>query len=131
MIRLGAPYPGVEVYTYLPNPEFTDSENSVGTVEFKRSMNNVRYSYVKSRAQYRRIQFAIEMTRMKALELRAFILQYKSRRIELVDHLNQRWLGYITTNPNEFESTTPINGVDADIGYATYRIQLEFRGVKQ
>lgn len=130
MMRLGAPYPGIEVYTYLPNPDFSDSENSVGSVEFKRSMTNVRYSYVKSRAQHRRLSFSIQMTRMKALELRAFILKYPASRIELLDHLGVRWLGYITTNPNEFE-TTGAHLSDAPIGNAMSRIQLEFRGVKQ
>lgn len=130
MIRLGAPYPGLEVYVYLPNPDFSDAENSVGSVEFKRSMTNVRYSYVKSRAQHRRLSFSIQMTRMKALELRAFILKYPASRIELTDHLAVRWLGYITTNPNEFE-TTGANISSAPIGNAMARIQLEFRGVKQ
>ena len=130
MMRLGAPYPGVEMYTYLPNPIFSDSENSVGSVEFKRSMTNVRYSYVKSRAQHRRTTFSIEMTRMKALELRAFLLKYPTTRIELVDHLGVRWLGYITTNPNEFESTKSNRSV-ANVGHSYSQIQLEFRGVKQ
>jgi hypothetical protein len=130
MMRLGAPYPGLEVYTYLPDPEFADTENSVGSVEFKRSMTNTRYSYVKSRAQHRRLSFSIIMTRMKALELRAFLLKYPANRIELLDHLGVRWLGYITTNPNEFE-TTGANRSTANVGHAMSRITLEFRGVKQ
>lgn len=130
MMRLGAPYPGVEMYTYLPNPEFSDGENSVGSVEFKRSMSNIRYSYIKSRAQHRRLFFSIVMTRMKALELRAFLLKYPAKKIQLRDHNGEFWLGYITTNPNEFESTGANRSV-ANVGHSMSRIQLEFRGVRQ
>ena len=125
-VRLGAPYPALQTFTYLPNPEFGDLEGPRQTVEIKRTINNTRYSYVKSKDARKRLQLRFTLTRGKALELRAFIVSYYRSRVQLTDHLGQVWLGYITTNPNEFESTGRASPVTE-----LQNIQIEFEGIKQ
>jgi hypothetical protein len=127
-VRLGAPYPAMQTYTYLPNPEFGDLEGSRQTVDIKRSINNTVYTYVKSKDLRKRLQLRFTLTRGKALELRAFIVSYYRSKIQLTDHLGQVWLGYITTNPNEFESTGRAVGAP---GNELQNIQIEFEGIKQ
>ncbi|KKN49086.1 hypothetical protein LCGC14_0646560, partial [marine sediment metagenome] len=71
--------------------------------------------------QRRKLIFSFRLTRLKALELRAFIQSYFSSTVTLVDHLDQIWIGNFVSNPFEF---TSVLSSDATI-------QLEFEGVKQ
>ena len=129
-VRLAAPHPALQVFTFLPNPEFGDSENQAHTVEFKRSIDNTRYSYVKTRATRRKLSMRFDLTQSKAFELMEFIRSYQGTKILLTDHLSQDWLGFITTNPNEIESQA--KGIkNSVIGFAHAIIQIEFEGVKQ
>jgi hypothetical protein len=113
--------------TYLPNPQFGDSESQVHTVEFKKSMNNTRYTYVKSRAARRKLSLRFDLTLAKAFELMEFIRKYQSTQITLRDHLEQVWRGYITTNPNEVESQAKaIRNSTSAFGHGN--IQIEFEG---
>jgi len=117
MIRLTA----YQTTTVLPNPDWSDSEGILGEVIIKRTITGARHIYVKTKNQRRRIGFSLKLTRMKALELRAFIQSYFASEITLTDHLNQVWIGYFTVNPFEFMTT------NANI----LTIQLDFEGVKQ
>lgn len=130
-VRLAAPYPGIQCITHLPNPEFGDLEGQVNFLEIKRSINGQRYSYVRAKDGRKRLQMQFSLTRMKALELRAFIVAYHSSRVLLTDHLGQKWLGYIITNPNEFETTSAILHGPAGTGAARAAIQIEFEGLQQ
>ena len=127
-VRLGAPYPALQTFTYLPNPEFGDLEGARQTIDKKLTINGTRYTYVKSKDSRKRLQMMFNLTRAKALELRAFIKSYYRNRVLLTDHLGEKWVGYITTNPNEFESTGRAIGTPGDI---LQNIQLEFEGIKQ
>jgi|GEM_PF-2329795 len=129
-VRLAAPVPLISTYTFLPNPEFGDTEGFTADVVVKRSMNNTLYSYVKQKDGRKRLLMRFRLTRMKALELRAFIRAYYRTEIELLDHEGQRWLGWITTNPNEFEYATAVTGGSAG-GRSLATIQIEFEGMKQ
>jgi len=129
-VRFGAPYPLIEVHVFLPNPQFGDSESFMASVTTKRSMDNTRYTYVKSKNGRKRLQMRFRVTRMKALEFRAFLVAYYRTRIMLLDHLDQLWLGWITTNPNEFENSQAIPG-NVNTGETLADIQIEFEGIKQ
>jgi hypothetical protein len=129
-VRLAAPYPGTQCISYLPNPEFGDSEGQVSFIEIKRSINSTRYTYVRAKDGRKRLQMRFTMTRMKALELRAFIYAYHSTRMSLTDHLGNLWVGYITTNPNELENVSAIFGT-VGTGQTRASIQIEFEGIKQ
>lgn len=130
-IRFGAPYPLIETYVYLPNPEFGDSEAFTISISSKRSMDNTRYTYVKSKDGRKRLQMRFHLTRKKALEFRAFLNAYYRTCITLFDHLEQLWIGWITTNPNEFENVRAILGNSSITGDTLTDIQIEFEGTKQ
>jgi len=130
-VRLGGPYPTIQTYIYLPNPEFGDSEAYTMTLDRKRSMNNTLYTYVKSKDGRKRLQMRFRLTRMKMLELRAFLVAYYRTRITLLDHENQLWVGWIMTNPNEFENTSSFMNAPALAGRTYGSIQIEFEGIKQ
>lgn len=107
--------------TLLPNPDFDDSEGLMDEVIIKRTIDGARHTYVKTKNQRRKLLFAIKLTRLKALELRAFIQSYFYSEIELTDHLDQVWIGNIIVNPFEFTTAS------ADVT----TIQIDFEGVKQ
>lgn len=107
--------------TVLPDPEWNDSENLTDEIIVKRSMVGTIYTYTKTKNARRRLLMRFNLTRQKALELRAFIRAYYSSEIKLTDHENQVWLVKFTSNP--FEFATPST--------AEWRsIELEFEGVK-
>ena len=107
--------------TLLPNPEFGDSEGILGEVIVKRTITGSRHVYVKTKNQRRKLLLSFRLTRLKALELRAFIQSYFASTVILVDHLDQVWVGNFMTNPFEFTSV-----LASDL-----TIQLDFEGVKQ
>ena len=129
-VRLAGPYPAFETFSFLPNPQFGDSENPTHTVDFKRSINNVRYSYVKTRDTRRKLSMRFDLTQSKAYELMEFIRAYHRTRIMITDHLLQKWVGFITTAPNEVESQA--KGIkNSEIMFGHGSIQIEFEGIKQ
>jgi len=119
-VRLQAPYPLLQTTTLLPNPEFSDSEGLLDEINSKRSMTGTLYTYVKTKGERRRLTMRFTLSRLKGLELRAFIRAYFYSKIRLTDHLDQVWVGYFTDNPFSFES-----------GKEMQNIQLTFEGVEQ
>lgn len=118
MIKLEAPYPLYQTTTILPNPDFNDSEALTDEINIRRSMNGTLYTYVKTKNQRRKLVFALRLDRMKGLELRAFLRAYYRSKIKLTDHLDQIWLGNITSNPFALETGSG----------ERQTIQLEFEG---
>ena len=72
MFQLQAPYPGLQTTSILPSPQFGDSESLRAEVSVKRAVDGTRYTYVKRKGG-RKLQWTFQLTRNKALELRAFI----------------------------------------------------------
>jgi hypothetical protein len=128
VIRLSAPYPGIETVTLLPNPAFGDSEALRDTVQMRRAMDGTTYSYVRRTGGRRQLQYDFNLSRMKALELIAFIRAYHASKIQLVDHEDQSWVGHITVNPAEFET---VSCSATARGSERVAIRFEFEGVKQ
>lgn len=129
-VRFAAPYPAVQTFIHLPNPQFGNSEANVSTVEFKKSVNNTRYSYVKTKDSRRRLLINFDVTQAKGTELLEFIRSYHGIRVQYRDELNQRWLGYFITNPNQIE-THSLAVKDDTAKYAYVTIQIEFEGTLQ
>lgn len=128
-VRLGAPHPTVQTITFLPNPQFTESEGSVNEVNFLRAEDNTPYSYVKSKGGRRRLSLRFVLSREKAFELRAFYEAYFASQVILTDHLGQVWVGFMALNPFELESTQATLGSAG--GEMNHSAQFEFEGTKQ
>ncbi len=111
-----------QTVTYLPDPEFSDSEGLTAEISRKFSMNGTRYTYIKNKDQRRKLIMQFILTRQKALEFHAFIQSYYRFQIHLTDHNGIEWSGYFTSNPFNFE--TPYRSEHQNI-------QIEFEGIKQ
>ena len=94
-----APHPAVVTSHYLPNPLQGDSVNSVGTVEFQRSMNGKKFSYVKSRDQRKRLLWTFRLTHAKALELQAYFEKYIGYKAKITDHMGKIYVGGLHHKP--------------------------------
>lgn len=106
--------------TILPNPQWNDSENLTVNIITKRAMNGNLYTYVKTKNERRKLLMRFELTRQKAMELRAFIRVYYQSKIRLTDHEGQTWIVNFMNNPFEFSTSS----------MEWKNIQLEFEGVK-
>jgi len=120
---LRAPYPGISSTTVLPSPSWGDSKALTATIVSMRSMNGTLYTYVKSRNGRKRFRWDFDIARNKALELREFINSYQSKIIQITDHNNDVWIGYLKNNPFEFAATGKAAGWP---GNETMSITLEF-----
>ena len=129
-VRFAAPYPTVQTISKFPNPEFADSERKTSSVNFIRTTDGSLYSYVKTKNGRRRLQMRFTLTRMKALEMRAFIDSYFASKIEFTDVEEVRWVGYIMSNPNEFETIGRRGDVSAG-GLELQTLTIDFEGIKQ
>ena len=123
MIKLVAP----ETTTFLPSPEFSDSERSRVELNIKRSMNNTKRVYVK-RGQTSTLNYSFDLTKMKALELRAFILKYIDTEITLVNHKDETWRVKFSSNPFDFSARAAARNWE---GNELVSINLTFEGTQQ
>ena len=126
-IELAAPYPSIQTISILPNPQFGDTEALVDSITVTRTMDGTQYTYVKSKPR-RKINLQIQISKMKGLELRAFMESYFSTKMRLTDHLGQVWIGYLINNPFVFDTTKKSS---ESPGGEMQTIQIEFEGELQ
>lgn len=122
---LQAPVPLLTTTTVLPSPQFGDGEIPKHSISVMQSMNGTTYSYVKSNARSQ-LQYSLTLSRMKALELRAFILAYYRAKVRLTNHKGEVWDGYFTSNPFEFST----DGKSSMPGNAEQTITIDFDGTR-
>ncbi|MHA1935876.1 MAG: hypothetical protein ACW97A_11385 [Candidatus Thorarchaeota archaeon] len=127
MFTLRAPYPTLQMTLVLPSPEFSDSVGLTSTMQISRAMDGTSYTYVKSRSGRKRLQWDFTIARDKALELRAFLNVYYRTKIQVLDHNDDTWIGYLVNNP--FESTGGGKAVNFP-GGEVMDLTLEFEEVE-
>jgi hypothetical protein len=120
---LQAPVPLLTTTSVFPSPQFGDGETPKHGVTVMQSMNGTLYSFVKSNARSQ-LQYSLTLSRMKALELRAFILSYYRAKVRLTNHKGEVWDGYFTSNPFEFST----DGKSSLPGDAVQTITIDFEG---
>lgn len=123
---IAAPVPALQAYIVLPNPEFSDTEGQPVTVNFKRSMNGANKTYVKSNPR-RALTWQFRMTRAKAEELRRYLKSYFRAKLQVTDHKDVIWTGYLTNDPFEFASEAKAQGWP---GREMVNLSVEFQGEK-
>ena len=132
MFELSAPHPLLQTTTLLPNPQFSDQENLMVSVTRKTAMDGTRYTYVKRKDNRRRLKWSFRLTRNKALELRAFVFAYFASKIKITDHKGRVWVGYLTKNPFEFDTSDRAAPAISPMPRGeNVNIELEFEGVEQ
>lgn len=124
MMILQAPVPTLTTTTLLPSPNFGDGETPRSTAEIQQSMNGTLQSYVKSNNRSK-LQYSLNLSRMKALELRAFINSYYRATIRLTNHKGEVWDVKFTANPFDFTSKSR----SSYPGNSQVEITLELEGL--
>lgn len=119
-VALSAP----EYTIVLPNPQLNDTQALSGTINLKRTMNGLTWTYKKS-TQLNKLKYLFWLGRPKALELRSFLLSYSSVPLTLQNWKGEQWIGAIVNSP--FELTSAMRWA-----YTEERVDitLEFEGVK-
>lgn len=129
-MKISAPYPTLQTTTILPDPEFSDGEAAVGEVIPRRAMNGTLRTYRKTTPR-RRLSWDFRLTRLKALELRAFFKSYFASKVKVTDHNSRTWVGHFMNNPFELRSER-IAGPDVGgVRGETYSVRIEFEGEEQ
>jgi len=110
MLVLQAPLPGLTTTTVLPSPQFNDAQAGQHKVTVLRAMDGTRYTHVRTTALRQKLTYQFALTRMKALELCAFIRAYYRSQIRLTNHLGEVWRVWLVNNPFEFEAVERASG---------------------
>jgi hypothetical protein len=97
---IAAPYPKMKVSILLPSPRFEDTQAAEQTVSVIRSMAGDTYTYVKS-SDRKTIALTFDLSRMKLLELQAFLKIYYRAPLRLTLHDGSQWEASLTANPFE------------------------------
>lgn len=99
-MKLEAPYPAIEMTTILPNPDLSDVERPDMEINIKRFLDGSRRTYVRN-ADVHNFTYTFNLSRMKTLELKAFVERYFDSKIRLTNHKDEIWIVTIVDNPFE------------------------------
>lgn len=95
---IAAPYPTPAVTTVLPPAEFLDGRASEAEIQIKRTMTGEVWTYAKS-SDKETINLQFKLTRMKDLELAAFIQIFQSAKWKLTLHDGSTWVAELVGDP--------------------------------
>lgn len=104
MIEIYAPHPNWEHVIFLPNPEWGDFRRLNLTTQVKRSMTgNTIITHVQKHEDLKSVEMSFTLTRMKSLEMLAFLDLHIGHLLKIVDHRDDVHIGYMQVNPLELE----------------------------
>jgi len=119
---IAAPYPGTTVTMVLPNAKLEDMRASQQKIAVRRSMLGRLITYVKSNSrQTHRLSF--ELSRMKALELEAFVTIYYRAEWLITLYDGSQWIVQLLANPFEQITTDRAGGWPGN-EFVTVTLQL-------
>ena len=134
MFTFEAPHPAIATITRVPNPQLSNQESLTSTLTPKRATDGTLYTYVKKQNR-RKLLWTFTMDRPKALEFLSFVRRYSGKLIRVTDHRGDVWLGYMTNNPFEFDTTRRAAGrrtlSPEGVRAEQQSITIEFEGEKQ
>jgi hypothetical protein len=118
-----------QVAIVLPNPEFADSEAEVGEAFIKRT-RSLKLRYRRKKDGRRKTQYEFRVTRRKGEEFYQFYRLFGGKELEILDHKDQKWFGWISVNPVDLETIGA--ALDAPPGsFSMMGFQLEIEAFKQ
>jgi hypothetical protein len=117
-VYLMAPHYLIETTIRLPNPEFSDAENSPYYSNIVRTMNNTIRTIIKTNEDTI-IKQEYRLRRNKAHELYQFLRIYSHEEMRFINYNEQQYRGYILNDPFQMQASF----VD---DFTT--LSLEFRG---
>ena len=122
-VILQAPANLIQTVTVLPSPTIGDNYAPKNTVNVLKSMNGTVRTYIKKPSTYK-IIFSFKLDLMKAYELFAFIKEYNSTLIRLIDHHDRIWEGNIISNPVEIRKVS--EKIKTECNIESVSVTLEF-----
>jgi len=123
-VVLEAPFEAIDAVIILPNPLHTDTENLISSINLRRSMNNKKYTYVKS-SDNRILRYTFTLNRNKALELQDFFRFYNANFMKMSNWKGEIWKVQLKTNPIDFSQVTRYSPTGARVD-----VNLEFEGTR-
>ena len=126
---LTAPLPTILTTMQMPDPDHGNPKGQDLNVDFKKSINNTRYTYVKSSAR-KTLTFTWDVLgRGKLVEVQEFYKNYAGDQIRLIDFRDNVWDVIFAENPIDIT----MNQRSGNAGGARFEsgsLTLEFLGVK-
>lgn len=108
-----APHPDAEAGIILPTFRFGDTQQKQSEVLTQRTMDGSVRTHVKKQPSAFRQTWVFDLTRLKALEFKAFYDNYAHKKWKVLNTTtNDSWIGYIQINPVALEMIS--RGVIAD-----------------
>lgn len=95
---LRAPWPNYKVTSILPNPQFDDARSVESTITIKRTMTGKKYTYIQPSERYT-LTLPFQLTRMKSLELEAFLKVYQAAPIFMELYDGSQWEAKLVNEP--------------------------------
>lgn len=111
----------------LKDPEFNDADNLLLDVKVMDMMDGSIRTRVSTPVPIKLSLQFIELTRVKAIELRDFLTASLGQKVRYVDYSGQHWAGYITNEPSV---TTTGRGGGSSERQESNSVKIEFEGVK-
>lgn len=108
----------------LPCPLWGDQQTFLGSVIFKKTLNNETYSYIKQSA-LRKLQYVFSVDTQKRIELYNFVNNFSDNDILIYNHKGERWKAQLVNNPFQFDSR-----VRAEPRREKFDVTLEFEGIR-
>ncbi len=128
-VVLEAPFPGSVTALLLPNPLLGDLEGRDQTLQFRRSIDGTRYTYIKT-SDRKRLTFTWEVLgRGKLVEVQEFYKNYTSERILLTDFRGDIWDVIFSENPITITMDTRSANAGG-IRFESGSLTLEFLGAQ-
>ena len=121
---LRAPWPNYKVTSILPNPQFGDTRASESTITIKRTMTGRKVTYIKPSERYV-LTLPFQLTRMKSLEVEAFLQSYQSAPIFIELYDGSQWEALLVDAPVSRQATERI-GTNPLVGKELITLTLTF-----
>ena len=123
-----APWPSPTVTSILPNPQFEDARATESTIIIKRTMTGRKLTYVRpTDRQLLRLPF--QLTRMKALELEAFLKVHQGDAIFLELYDGSQWEAKLIQQPVQRVARERI-GTSTLVGKELIELTLTFSATR-
>lgn len=126
--KIQAPYPNHKVTTELPDPDFNDSRTPESTVQIKRTMTGRVITHPKTSTR-QTLTLPIIMTRMKSLELEAFIQSYQAAHWHVTLYDGSQWDAQLVGQP-VVRVATDRQGSRVDTGKEMVEVTLRLSAVR-
>lgn len=122
------PFPGIEQALVLPNPLHGNDEGFDQSVQFRKSINGTRYTYVKS-SDRKTLVFSWDfLGRGKLVEIQEFYKLYAGNHVKLTDFRGDVWDAIFAEDPSLSVEVRTVNSGAARKESGS--ITLEFLGVQ-